>query len=57
LTNKIDSLVKFLEEERAARKSAEFEVQVRNKKIVELELYQKIENDKYLKIQEDAKAF
>ena len=57
MTNKIDSLVKFLEEERAARKSAEFEVQVRNKKIVELELLQKIENDKYLKIQEDAKAF
>ena len=37
MTTKVDSLVKFLEEERAVRKAAEAETRKRDQKIIELE--------------------
>ena len=37
LTTKVDSLVKFLEEERAVRKAAEADTRKRDQKIIELE--------------------
>ena len=37
MTTKVDSLVKFLEEERAVRKAAEAETYKRDKRIIELD--------------------
>ena len=38
LTSKVDSLVKFLEEERSVRKAAEAETHKRDKQIIELQV-------------------